>query len=74
VSKRFQWQGFASTKDLAHHLIGATLMGIGGVVALGCTIGHGLSGLSLLALGSTLSVASILIGGWFGLRFLERSH
>ena len=59
VSKRFQWQGFASNEDLAHHLIGATLMGIGGVVALGCTIGHGLSGLSLLALGSLLSVASI---------------
>ena len=74
VSKRFQWQGFASTEDLAHHLIGAMLMGIGGVVALGCTIGHGLSGLSLLALGSMVSVASILIGGWLGLRFLERSH
>ncbi|MFM1880855.1 MAG: hypothetical protein RLZZ344_1089 [Pseudomonadota bacterium] len=72
VSKRFQWQGFASTEDLAQHLIGASLMGIGGVVALGCTIGHGLSGLSLLALGSLISVASILVGGWFGLRFLER--
>jgi uncharacterized membrane protein YedE/YeeE len=74
VSKRFQWQGFASTEDLAHHLIGAMLMGVGGVVALGCTIGHGLSGLSLLAVGSVLSVASILVGGWLGLKFLERSH
>jgi uncharacterized membrane protein YedE/YeeE len=72
ISKRFSWQGFASTQDLAQHLAGATLMGVGGVVALGCTIGHGLSGLSLLALGSFVSVASILVGGWAGLRYLQR--
>jgi len=72
-SKRFQWQGFASTSDLAQHLVGAALMGIGGVVALGCTIGHGLSGLSLLALGSIVSVVSILAGGWLGLQYLQRS-
>lgn len=72
VSKRFQWQGFASTTDLAQHLVGAALMGIGGVVALGCTIGHGLTGISLLALGSVVSVCSILAGGWAGLRYLQR--
>jgi hypothetical protein len=47
-------------------------MGIGGVVALGCTIGHGLTGVSLLALGSVVSVCSILVGGWVGLRYLQR--
>lgn len=72
LQKKFRWQGFASTADLAQHLVGAALMGIGGVVALGCTIGHGLSGLSLMAVGSLISLFSILAGGFLGLKWLER--
>jgi uncharacterized membrane protein YedE/YeeE len=71
-SGSFRWQGFASTQDLALHLLGATLMGIGGVVAMGCTIGHGLSGLSMLALSSVIAIVSIGLGGLLGLRLLQR--
>src|SRR6185436_7199328 len=46
----FRWEGFTTTEDLAHHVVGGILMGFGGVTALGCTIGQGLSGMSTLAL------------------------
>jgi uncharacterized membrane protein YedE/YeeE len=48
--------------DLVRHLAGAALMGFGGVTALGCTIGQGLSGLSTLSAGAALTVAGIITG------------
>jgi uncharacterized protein len=62
VGGGFRWEGFRNAEDTANHLGGGVLMGIGGVTALGCTIGQGLSGLSTLALGSFIALASI-IGG-----------
>jgi len=61
-TRQFRWEGFASVDDLRTHLIGAVLMGFGGVTALGCTIGQGMSGLSTLALGSVVAVLG-LTGG-----------
>jgi uncharacterized membrane protein YedE/YeeE len=69
ASRSFRWEGFASTGDTAHHLVGAALMGFGGVMALGCTIGQGLSGVSTLALGSLLALAAIVAGAVLGLRY-----
>jgi uncharacterized membrane protein YedE/YeeE len=69
ASGQFRWEGFASTEDTAHHLVGAALMGFGGVAALGCTIGQGLSGVSTLALGSLLALAAIIAGAVLGLRY-----
>ncbi len=57
---RFEW--FASFKDFYTHVIGAILMGFGGVLGMGCTIGQGITGVSTLALGSFLTVVSIVIG------------
>ncbi|MDE2157329.1 MAG: YeeE/YedE family protein [Burkholderiales bacterium] len=62
ASRRFRWEGFASLEDLARQLAGAVLMGFGGVTALGCTIGQGISGLSTLALGSFIAVGAIVAG------------
>ena len=62
LTKTFRWEGFASIEDLSNHLVGAALMGFGGVTALGCTVGQGLSGMSTLALGSFITVASIVLG------------
>ena len=45
ASRTFRWEGFASAEDTANHIIGGILMGFGGVTALGCTIGQGLTGL-----------------------------
>lgn len=58
----FRWEGFTQTSDLALHLLGGGLMGIGGVMAMGCTVGQGLSGLSTLSLGSFLAVSGIALG------------
>ncbi len=60
----FRWEGFGGVADLGNHLAGALLMGVGGVTALGCTIGQGLSGISTLSITSFIAVAS-MIGGAF---------
>ena len=62
ASKTFRFESFHSQSDLVNHLAGGALMGFGGVTALGCTIGQGISGMSTLALGSILAVLSIILG------------
>ena len=69
ASKQFRWEGFRTTEDTANHLVGAALMGVGGVTALGCTIGQGLSGLSTLALGSLISFVAIIAGSVLAMRY-----
>src|SRR5512134_3173822 len=69
VTHTFRWEGFGGVEDTANHLVGALLMGVGGVTALGCTIGQGLSGLSTLSLGSVIALAGILSGAVLALRY-----
>lgn len=69
ISGRFRWEGFRDTEDTANNLVGAALMGFGGVTAMGCTIGQGLSGVSMLAVGSIITVAAIVVGAVLGLRY-----
>ena len=69
AAKRFHWEGFADTEDTANHIAGAALMGFGGVLALGCTVGQGLSGLSTLAVGSMLAVGGIVGGAVIALKY-----
>ncbi len=69
LTRRFRWEGFGGVEDTANHLVGAVLMGVGGVTALGCTVGQGLSGVSTLALGSFIAVAGIVAGAVLGLRW-----
>jgi uncharacterized protein len=69
ASGNFRWEGFAGTEDTANHVVGAVLMGIGGVTAFGCTVGQGLSGLSTLSLGSFIAVAGIVGGAVLALRY-----
>ena len=65
----FRWEGFADTSDLGHHLAGGALMGVGGVTAMGCSIGQGVSGLSTLSLTSIVALAAMLGGAWLGLQY-----
>ncbi len=69
ASGRFRWEGFRDTEDMANHLIGGALMGFGGVTALGCTVGQGLSGVSTLALGSIIATMSIVAGAMLALKY-----
>ena len=69
LSRNFRWEGFRDARDTGNHLVGATLMGVGGVAAMGCTIGQGLSGISTLSATSFVALAAILAGGVAGLKF-----
>ena len=61
-TRNFRWEGFRDAEDTANHLVGAVLMGVGGVAAMGCTVGQGLSGISTLSATSIVAVASIVAG------------
>ena len=69
ATRSVRWEGFRDARDTADHLLGATLMGVGGVTALGCTIGQGLSGVSTLSLTSFVALAAIIAGAVLALRF-----
>jgi len=68
ATRRFHWEGFSSPRHMLRSAGGAALMGAGGAMAYGCSIGQGLTGLSTLALASFVAVAGILLGTAAGLR------
>ncbi len=70
ATRSFRWEGFASLDDLRSQLVGAVLMGFGGVTAMGCTVGQGLSGMSTLAIGSFIALAAILTGSAATLKYM----
>ena len=67
--KEFRLESFGSAEDLGNHLLGGVLMGFGGVTAVGCSIGQGISGLSLLSAGACLAVMGMVGGAWLALRW-----
>lgn len=69
LRKEFHVEVFRSAEDMSNHLLGGLLMGFGGVTAMGCSIGQGISGLSLQSAGACLAVAGIVAGAWLTLRF-----
>ena len=78
VTRTFRWEGFGSVEDVGNHLVGAILMGVGGVTAMGCTVGQGLSGISTLSANSFVAVAGIIGGAVLALKYqmwrLERAE
>lgn len=68
---QFRLTTFSDTGDTLRHLGGACLMGTGGIMALGCTIGQGITGISTLAAGAFLTFAGLVAGGIAGIRTLE---
>lgn len=73
ISGRFAWTAFSDRPDTVRHLAGAAMMGVGGVTALGCTIGQCITGMSTLAVGSALAFAAIVTGGVLGMKYMERA-
>ena len=69
VDRSFRWEGFGSVEDLANHLAGGVLMGVGGVTAMGCTVGQGLSGISTLSIASFIALGAIIAGAVAALRY-----
>ena len=64
-----KFEGFTNATDMRRHLVGASLMGVGAVLAMGCSIGQGLSGLSTLSLASTIASLAIVAGAYAALQF-----
>jgi len=62
ASRTFRLESFRDAADTLRHIVGGILMGFGGVVALGCTVGQGITGFSTLALGSMVTFAAIIAG------------
>jgi len=62
ISRSFRIEWFSSMRDAINHVSGAVLMGFGGTLAMGCTIGQGITGVSTLALGSFMTLGAIFLG------------
>lgn len=65
-----RWEACDDARELSRHLVGALLMGVGGVFAMGCTIGQGVTAVSALAISAPVVVASIFVGARLGLAYL----
>ena len=68
---QFRIESFTGADDMIRHMVGGALMGTGGIVAMGCTIGQGLTGMSTLAVASLIAFLSIVAGGIYGIKYLE---
>ena len=62
ATRSFRVEWFASFRDFVNHAMGGALMGLGGVLAMGCTVGQAITGVSTLAIGSFLTFFAIVIG------------
>lgn len=71
LTGRFEWQSFDSPRQTGRYLAGAVLMGLGGVLAGGCTVGAGLAGVPTLSLAAVLALGSIIAGGMLADRVLR---
>ena len=69
ATRSFRWEGFRDAEDTANHVIGGILMGFGGITALGCTVGQGITGISTLALGSLVTFGAILAGSALTMKY-----
>jgi hypothetical protein len=70
IKGHFRWEACEDPRELRRQIFGAAMMGVGAVVALGCSIGQGLSAFSLLAFSAPLTFAAIFVGARFGLTHL----
>ena len=62
ATKAFRWEHFVSAQDMFRHIIGGVLMGFGGVTAMGCTVGQGITGFSTLSIGAIITFVAIVAG------------
>lgn len=66
----FRWEACEDPRELGRQVSGAALMGIGGTLALGCSVGQGITAMATLAFSAPVTLAAIVAGGMFGLRQL----
>lgn len=69
LARGFRWEACDDARELKRHMTGALLMGIGGIMSLGCTVGQGLSAFSTLAVSAPVTMVAIACGARLGLEF-----
>ncbi len=74
LRKEFRWEACEDPRELKRQIFGAFLMGTGGVVALGCSIGQGLTAFSALSASAPVTAISILVGARVGLYSLVEAR
>ncbi len=70
LKKEVRWEAFDDVREMRRHMLGALLMGIGGVLARGCTIGQGMTAASALAISAPIVVVGVIVGAKIGLSLL----
>ena len=70
VKREFRWEACEDPRELGRLVSGGALMGVGGIVAMGCSIGQGASAFSTLAFSGPVTLAAIIAGALVGLRQL----
>ena len=70
IKGHFRWEACEDPRELRRQITGAAMMGVGAVIALGCSFGQGLSAFSLLSFSAPVTFLAILAGSWLGLRHL----
>ncbi len=73
VRGEYRVESFTTTRDLRHSVVGGALMGFGGVTALGCSVGNGVTGAALLSTGSLLAIVGMVTGTVLVLKFQARA-
>lgn len=67
---QFRWEACDDVREIRRQLVGGLLMGFGGVLAFGCTVGQGLSAASVLAFSAPVALFGVFVGAWIGLQWL----
>ncbi len=71
---QFRWEACDDVREIRRQLVGGLLMGFGGVLAFGCTVGQGLSAASVLAFSAPVALLGVFAGAWIGLQWLVNDH
>ncbi|MCY4305083.1 MAG: YeeE/YedE family protein [Aestuariivita sp.] len=69
-----KFTSFATPIQTFRYLAGGALMGLGGVLAGGCTVGAGLSGLATGSFAAFLALIAIILGGWITTHIMSRGY
>lgn len=72
IYQEFSWESFQEVGQTGRYMAGAALMGVGGVLAGGCTLGVGLAGLPTLSLAALIGIVAIAIGGQLAVKYLPK--
>ncbi|MEL7348888.1 MAG: YeeE/YedE thiosulfate transporter family protein, partial [Pseudomonadota bacterium] len=67
LREEIRWEACDDARELRRQIAGAVMMGVGGVLAVGCTVGQGLSALSVLSVSSPITIAAMAAGARLGL-------